>query len=1023
MKRTLSRSLILLCCATLSLAVHAVCGLLPGDFPIFTGTELDIKEDVTVNGNAVNDGTTGAGSALNTNGSITTESPTLPDLDPASFPANSSTTDVVLITSNFLNSPAPGEIFRDEVTIKKNANAFMFGQGTFHINKLTVEEGATLHIQAGTYFIDELKIEKDATLNILGSPVIIHIGDKFESDKDVDINKGGSVTALQIMLHEDAELKLEKDNDFTGIIYGPEAKKVEVDKDTKIHGVIVTGGEVKIAKDVEFTLTPADVAAINNSTTCTTPTSVDHYAISYPLGNPGVTCEALAVRVTAHEAAPAHSSMVPTTGTVLTLTTGGGVSTISLKQGLNPSSFGNLGGGAAKYTFDGTEEFVEFWLTKTVPSTAPHVDIDVSDGIATDVDGDVTEDVNAQFQDAVFRFFVGPVGESIGTQISAKESSAAPGSQLIQLRSVRTNTTTGACEAGLTDGQTIEMAFECSNPSTCQVGKRVQINNVSDLSPGNVGGSTINKTNGNFSPVTLDFGTTGTATFSFDYDDAGQVRLHARELVVGPGPDPNFILFGSSNLFVVKPAGFCVETTDADNACVSADPTDVACTKFVKAGTSAFLESQFSLDVTAVTFESLADTDFCAGSNVATPNFRLDNIPLTANRVAPVGGVTGLLDISAVNIVSGGTVNIPNQAIDEVGVFSISATVAAPGVTYLGEDIAISSSQNIGRFIPDRFTITDNTPAFADECVAGSFTYLEQPFFFPVASAPALTVTALNTAGDVTENYDGGNFWRLTPTPVETLAGRSYTDNAGVSSSFTVDINGGVTLSGDTDFNGAGTLTLDNGIAGDEFMYDRGAEEAPFAADVDLVFSVGYLTDEDDVCLDADNDNTCESYTINNITGANLRFGRLTIGTAFGSELLPLDVPLQTEFFNGSGFVLNTADSCTSLLNTDLILSSDVEALETDGDVSVGGGSTTASITNAPLALGDAGLRFTAPGTGNTGDVDITVDLSTLTGLDMPWLQYDWDSNGTHDNNPQGRAAFGLYSGNSEYIYIREPWN
>jgi MSHA biogenesis protein MshQ len=357
--------------------------------------------------------------------------------------------------------------------------------------------------------------------------------------------------------------------------------------------------------------------------------------------------------------------------------------------------------------------------------------------------------------------------------------------------------------------------------------------------------------------------------------------------------------------------------------------------------------------------------------------------------------------------------------------------VAAPGLTYLGEDIAPSTSQNIGRFIPDRFTVTDNTPAFADECLAGSFTYLEQPFFYSLATAPALTVTALNTApaltvtalntaGDVTENYDGENFWKLS----STLSDRDYTDNAAASSTFSVVKNGGITLSGETDFTGAATLTLDNGSTGDEFMYDRGTEEAPFAADVDLVFSVADLTDDDLVCLDVDNDNTCESYTIAALTGANLRFGRLTIGTAFGSELLPLEVPMQTEFFSGSGFVLNTDDSCTSLLNTDLILSSAVEALQTDGDVSVGGGSTTANIANAPLVLGKAGLSFSAPGTGNTGDVDITIDLGTVApGLDMPWLQYDWDGNGTHDNNPQGRAAFGLYSGNSEYIYIREPWN
>ena len=44
-----------------------------------------------------------------------------------------------------------------------------------------------------------------------------------------------------------------------------------------------------------------------------------------------------------------------------------------------------------------------------------------------------------------------------------------------------------------------------------------------------------------------------------------------------------------------------------------------------------------------------------------------------------------------------------------------------------------------------------------------------------------------------------------------------------------------------------------------------------------------------------------------------IRFGRLKLTNAHGSELLNLPVPVETQYWNGAVFVTNTADSCTSL--------------------------------------------------------------------------------------------------------------
>ena len=56
----------------------------------------------------------------------------------------------------------------------------------------------------------------------------------------------------------------------------------------------------------------------------------------------------------------------------------------------------------------------------------------------------------------------------------------------------------------------------------------------------------------------------------------------------------------------------------------------------------------------------------------------------------------------------------------------------------------------------------------------------------------------------------------------------------------------------------------------------------------------------------------------------------------------------------------------------------------------------------------------------NTGYIDIEVDLATATGAGLEWLYFDWDGDLVHDNNPTGRATFGVYRGADAMIYLRE---
>ncbi len=742
--------------------------------------------------------------------------------------------------------------------------------------------------------------------------------------------------------------------------------------------------------------------------------AVDHYAISYPLGTPGVTCEALAVRVTAHD--NADIAVTPSNTISITLSTSPAADGWALKAGNGTFT------GPNQYTFDGTETFAEFWLTETTATTVPHIDIDVTDGTATDQDG-VAEDDNIEFADAVFRFFANGVGEAIDPQIAGKESNIAPNIQTIQLRSVQTSTSTGACEARILNSQTIEIAYKCNNPTTCQGAPRLQIENAAaatfDITPGNDNANTVDASNGNFDNVDLDFGVTGTATLSFDFNDAGQIQLYARKSILAVAPEPAYTIFGTSNMFVVKPAGLCVESTDTDSDCASGDGT---CSKFKKAG-SVNAENFFNLDVSGVTWEISGEmgADFCSGSNVTTPNFQLNGIGLSHNKIAPTGGTSqpGSLAVSSLDIsaVDNGIHTESNQAITEVGVFTITAIPPL----YLGETIAASSSANIGRFYPDRFNVTmQNVPAFANSC--SGFTYQDQTFYY--GTAPILEITAFNSDGLVTNNY-GGSFWKLTGSALP----RNYVDGLAVapSASFFSMTGGSITLAGETDFDGIGTLALAVGMGADAFMYQKGAPEAVFVADVDAIFLAAGFQDTDHtvlnpVCYDVANDGSCDDFTHLMIQGTELRWGRMVLDNAFGSELLPLNIPLRTEYFNGNSFIYNTADACSTYMAGDVTLL-DVTGADSlmPGDTNVSSPVVATVLINGVFDPANP-LTIDAPGIGKTGSLDVTIDLSA-----QDWLQYDWDDidglgNGPYDDNPTSRATWGIFSGADEFIYIREPW-
>ena len=146
-------------------------------------------------------------------------------------------------------------------------------------------------------------------------------------------------------------------------------------------------------------------------------------------------------------------------------------------------------------------------------------------------------------------------------------------------------------------------------------------------------------------------------------------------------------------------------------------------------------------------------------------------------------------------------------------------------------------------------------------------------------------------------------------------------------------------------------------------------------------------------------------------------------------------VPAQVEYYTSNGFAINTSDTCSTVtatltdIGTDTITIGDGStAGQTciwDDDAESGAANCTfASLLPGPIVsqfeeppvAGIFNLFLKTPGQNFTGDISVSLTSPA-------WLQYDWDGDGNHDNDPTGIATFGLYRGDDRIIYWREVFD
>ncbi|MEA5097069.1 MAG: DUF6701 domain-containing protein [Burkholderiaceae bacterium] len=480
------------------------------------------------------------------------------------------------------------------------------------------------------------------------------------------------------------------------------------------------------------------------------------------------------------------------------------------------------------------------------------------------------------------------------------------------------------------------------------------------------------------------------------------------------------------------------------------------------------LVSACSTDAFSVRPQSFAlTTDATNAASSGVPVFKADNNPFSISAIANAGGYSGTPIINnasltvvnpATNGVAGsisgvfpaataGTNSSSSTAAfkySEVGAFQLAAngvyddswtrvdSVSAKGdcVTNsfsnalssdgkYGCNIGTTVATLFGRFIPDHFTLTNSmvTPA----CETGTFTYMGQPF-----SRFQFSVEARNGNDKITKNYAGD----LAKGTVLLVAENNdaATDLGSRASLPATSWQAGV-YSVDTPALSFSRLSVPDG-AYDNLRFGikvSSGETSLAETDKPVLQSMDMNATTTGICGSA-----CDSKALGTTT-TSVRFGRLRLTNAYGSQRLPLPIPMRAEYYNGTTFVTNTLDSCTSVVRDNVAMP------VYKGAVSSANMTVTGNVTAGGTFVNGIGrLRLAQPNPMVTkkGSVDVCVDLGVdtpetparcvaTTPMSLPWLKGRW-TGGDYVDDPKARATFGIYKSSigrgANMIYIREVY-
>ncbi|OOZ38995.1 hypothetical protein BOW53_13420 [Solemya pervernicosa gill symbiont] len=908
-----------------------------------------------------------------------------PDIDPSTFPSTGGSD---LEYPSSVSAGSYGKvILKGNSTTTFSGGYDVGGTGGTYIYELEFKQksgrGATASMAPGDYFIEKLSMANKSNIIVTGSgQVRLYIKESFQAGNEAKLNAGGNVEDFIIFLYDSASLQVgngnsgHSDADFSGVIYTPyDTTSIQFGNNNDIQGAILSEGSVEVGSNTDFDYSSSVQESVLDAFGCEATASVDHYAITH--AGVGVTCEAVVVTVTAHDAS--HAEVAPANGTEITLTT---------------SPLVDSGSGST-YTFTGTETSTTFYLTETTATTSPHININVTDGTASE---DASEDPALQFVNTALLF------SSTTSQTSCENSAT------MTLRAIRTDDSTGACVARVTGDLAVDMAYACVDPTTCHGDKNdavtiraLDTDGTTLLNSGSIADNPDDSVS-DYISRTLRFDGSGVANFTASYSDAGEIALHAQLSLAASSPDPAITLSDSSESFVVAPESFKVEsfksdgTTALNNSGSSGAPSQVAGDAFqlkvVAQCSDGTVTKNYAWD-TDISAVAPSSPDTGSGGTLGNVYFSSDD--------TKVYGDAGTTTSASASDFSDGVALLTNARYNEVG----SVTFQANANDYLGDtsaDTVGTTATEVGRFIPDRFILSAPTLTNRSDLaptIPADFTYMDE------ALELGFTLTAVNAQGETTQNYEG-SYAKLNPTSSGSLGLAAYDPVGGTDMSSRLDIG----VSSGSWSSGSATISAEVAIsrlASPDGIFE-GLQFGVIPGDSD-----GVTLDSTTLDLDVDGDTTNDHAEIGD---TDILFGRLNVLDTTGHESLPLPITLQAEYFDGSGFVTNDRDDSSLYNSTYGELDNYTDNLPTtSGEPTLSGSGTLSDGTGS-------GMSLSAPGSGNTGSVDLEYCLETCTngtgGAGLGYLQYDWDGDGSHDDNPTGTARFGIYTGSDRQIYIEE---
>ncbi|MDP2139921.1 MAG: hypothetical protein Q8L20_03835 [Gammaproteobacteria bacterium] len=822
-----------------------------------------------------------------------------------------------------------------------------------------------------------------------------------------------------------------------------------------------------------------DVKLSGSTTSCNiAPLGVHHYEIEIngiTSGTAsGVACVASDVKITAHDVG--HGSILPGAIplTLRTSTNKGIWSRVLVGSG----SLGATVNGEATYNFPADENSVTFRFSYTDPAVDPEiVNINVEDGsLVTEIPAEDPNLAVSQVGLRMLNFDTDDDASPIPLQIAGKPSDVNPLAAVILLQFVTSSDDEpGACEVLFDVGQTLEFEFAavCDNPGTCNNGGMDP--EIFELTPNQAAPEQIPLIDDgdpiNYAVVNMElenYGGNPSAPIVIRYTDVGEMVLHASfdiplddELLPPALAPKSGDRLTISRSFIVRPFAFDIDFEDD-----RADDVDQSYAADHTGSLWKIAGESFSTTVTAVGWEAQDDTNNDgipdAGADLSdnrpTPNFDQDSgaanyrvmLSVDENRVEALGGDRGILTERFFDAFTSGFVE-HTISYNEVGIIDLSARIVnnhdTTEIPYMNTENVRGLVRDVGRFYPNLFTVNDVvlSSRINMSCSPESlFTYMGEEFELELE----LTAKGLSEAGTYTTvNYRGvyaklDTFAELGLVAIRDIDGDIDQDmtarlaNVSIPETFAGTwTNGVLVLSGNMIFERDNPAVPDGPFATMQIAF-KPAENGDAGVTIDP--ERDGLTPTDVLNVDLD-DGMAEpgddEFFL--IAEHEFRYGRLIINNAYGPETEDLALTFVVEYFDGSRFVRNTLDSCTFINVDDLgFVPGTYDGDLDDGDTILTSPDTVTFLEGQtqgledvllPLTPKDYPLQTSAPGEGNSGTVDVELDLDAA---GLKFLSFEWDDldenddpGEDYDDNPQGQIEFGQFRNHDRVINWQEIYN